>query len=152
MRIIEIVLVLLSVLFAIMKVIAVPGGVVLAALSLFLLSLMYMIFGVALFNGVRFRRMFKATSYQDISRSDVLLGVIYGLVLSLGIFSILFNLMQWGGGGFLRYALLVPLLTVVILSIFVSDAKSALRKNVPWRAVAILLLNLFFVVKYYLMF
>src|SRR6187549_1805637 len=75
----------------------VPGGAWLTMVSLFTLSGIYFGFSFALFNGVRFRKIFDSNSYNDVSIWRVIGAVGVGIGLSSALTGIAFKLLSWTG-------------------------------------------------------
>lgn len=74
-----------------------PGGNLLLILTFLFLSLIYFFLGFALFNGIRFRRLFKSESYKNISSLRILAALAAGFSLSITVIGILFKVMFWPG-------------------------------------------------------
>jgi hypothetical protein len=59
--------------------------------------MLYMYFSFALFNGIRFRNIFKKQSYQGISALRITGAVMTGFALSITLVGLMFKIMSWPG-------------------------------------------------------
>jgi hypothetical protein len=71
---------------------------ILLAISLTLLSFVYYPFGFALFNRIRFRKLFKKISYNKLSAIRILGAIVAGMSLSTFCLGVLFKLFDFKGG------------------------------------------------------
>ena len=69
MKITEKVLIALAIIGIVLHLNMIPGGSILTILSLMSLSCMYFYLGFALFNGLRFREVFKKENYKNLKRN-----------------------------------------------------------------------------------
>jgi len=94
MKKIELALGLIAVFGFILKLLHLPGGAFLNVVSLTTLSMFYMLFGFALFNGIRFRDIAKKGPYQDTNSKRIIgatgLGFALALVINGAAFKLLF--------------------------------------------------------------
>ncbi len=97
MKKIEIVLLIGLILGLIMTIFHLPGSNILTIISLFLLSMLYFYLGFAIFNNIRFRKVFQKKSYKGKSTSRIIIGIGTGLALSVSIIGILFKFQLWPG-------------------------------------------------------
>ena len=93
----ELILIGLAVLALIMKYFHLPASGILTVLSLSSISVIYMYLGFALFNNLRFSKIFKKESYQGISTNRIIGGIGTGLALSFSAIGILFKFQSWPG-------------------------------------------------------
>lgn len=152
MRKTEKILLCLAVIALVMKLFTTPGNVILITFALTLLATIYQFFGFALLNNVSFRGIFKKESYKGLSGVYIIVAILCGFVLGGGIFAILFNIQRWGGGGLLRYVMFFPLLVINVTGIILSVRKIPLGKQILLRGIPILLVDIFFILKYIFVF
>lgn len=103
-----------------------PFSAILITFSCLLLSILYLLFGFALFNNIRFRNILKKESYTGISMLRILLTIGTGFALSSLIIYILFKFQRWSYGDVsLRMCLiwLAIIITVVAIKYLVSKNK-----------------------------
>lgn len=93
----ELILIGLAVLALVMKFFHLPGSGILTVLTLSSISVIYMYLGFALFNKIRFRKIFKKESYKGISTKRIIGGIGTGLALSFSAIGILFKFQSWPG-------------------------------------------------------
>lgn len=74
-----------------------PGSNIILVLSTSLLILFYSSLSFILFNGIRVRKMFTASSYKGIGVGRIIGAIAAGFALSAGLTGILFKLMFWEG-------------------------------------------------------
>src|SRR6478609_10274112 len=92
-----------------------PGGGLLVIWFLLISSMFYFFFGFAIFNNIRFRRIFKKESYKDSSARNIFSGILAGWSFSIAILGILFKIMSWTGANF---NLTVAIISFIILLVF----------------------------------
>ncbi len=93
----ELILIGLAVFALVMKFFHLPGSGILTVLSLSSISVIYMYLGFALFNNLRFRKIFQKDSYKGISTKRIVGGIATGLALSSSAIGILFKFQSWPG-------------------------------------------------------
>jgi hypothetical protein len=120
----EIILIGIAVLALIMKMFHLPASGILTVLSLSSLSVIYAYFGFALFNNIRFRRIFKKETYKEISTKRIIGGVGVGIVLSISAIGILFKFQSWPGASMNLIVGIVGL-TIVTIIFLIKKKKSA---------------------------
>lgn len=74
-----------------------PGAAIMMLIGFASISVFYMYFSFALFNGIAFRGIFKKESYVGISRTRIIGAVLVGFALSVSSVGILFKMMAWPG-------------------------------------------------------
>jgi len=96
----------------------ISGGGILFTISMLSLSMLYLVFGFALCNGIGFRGLFKKRSYRDTTFWRIAGGIAIGHTLSLTIIGILFAFMFWEGAMImLRTSMLTWLLVSIVILI-----------------------------------
>jgi magnesium-transporting ATPase (P-type) len=103
-----------------------PFSSLLISIGCLLLSLLYLFFGFALFNGIRLRDILKKKSYEEISTLRMLLTIIIGFVLSMLIIYILFKFQMWpyGQQGLqISLTMLLIIIIVVLIKYVISKDK-----------------------------
>lgn len=111
----ELILILLALIALIMKLMYLPGSLILIVLSLSSLSLFYFYLGFAFFNGIRFRKILKRESYKGISTQRIIIGIGTGFVLNIAAIGVLFKIQSYSGASMI---LLISLFGLGILMIF----------------------------------
>jgi len=128
----------------IFKIANLPGGSILATISLMSLGFIYFFGGFAFFNKIEIENIFCAKSYKGISALRMMGSIGFGLGLSQVCMGILFQLQHWQGKDIV---LPVGLITVFVLSIIAlvkfSRSKTTFYKAVLLRAAVIGGLGLF---------
>jgi len=123
-----------------------PGGSVLITLSLSLFAVLYMYFSFGLFNGIRFRKMFKKASYANITTMRIVGSVMVGLALAILMTGILFKVMSWPGAGInLLFGLVATLIGGAVAAVKLINVKApfyqrVLKRVAVWGTVGSLLL------------
>jgi hypothetical protein len=113
----ELILIGIAVLALLMKFLHLPASGILTVLSLSSISVIYMYLGFALFNNLRFRKIFKKESYKEISTKRIIGGVGAGLALSVSAIGILFKFQSWPGASVNLIIGIVGLTVVTIISL-----------------------------------
>ena len=113
----ERILVLLVALGAILKFTLISGGSVLFLFSLLALITIYFYFSFLLFNGIRFRHIFKKHAYKGISGLRLAFVILSGFSLSVLLTGVVFKLMYWPGAGVNLLLGMSACLIVLVLAI-----------------------------------
>ncbi len=113
----ELILIGIAIIAMIMKFFHMPFSGVLTVLSFTFLSVIYMYFGFALFNNIRFRKIFKKETYKEISTKRIIGGVSAGFALSVSVVGIMFKFQSWPGASFNLYSGIAMLTVIAIISI-----------------------------------
>ena len=92
-----------------------PGGSLLVILFLTLSSMFYFWFGFAVFNDIRFRKIFKKESYLGIGSNKILEAIVTGWVMSFIILGILFKIMSWTGATFVLASGIIGSIIILII-------------------------------------
>jgi hypothetical protein len=94
----------------------IPGYGILTVLSLSILACIYYPFGFAFFNQIKIRRIFKKTSYQELSAIRIIGAIGAGMTLSTICIGILFRLQHYTGGQMNLIIGLVSTLIIIIIA------------------------------------
>lgn len=113
----ELILIGLAALALIMKFLHLPASGILTVLSLSSISMIYFYLGFALFNNLRFRKIFKKESYKEISTKRIVGGIGVGLTLSISAIGILFKFQSWPGASVNLIMGIIGLSVVTIISL-----------------------------------
>jgi len=117
-----------------LKVLLINGGGVITVLSLSFLSLLYFIFGFALFNDIPLRNVFKKQTYDPISKGRLVGSILLGFALSALVIGILFSVQLYNGSQFQLINGLVWTTAILIVSIVrLASTKSIFYKQVITR-------------------
>jgi hypothetical protein len=128
---------------------SVAGGAMFTALTLVLLSLLYLFFGFALLNKIRFRKLFKKEAYKGISLISIIFAFLVGNFLSTAVLGVLFELLSWEGtrsilGTAIACMATAPLLVLIEYLVTRSDLyKSALPRILIWGGLTLFLFLLY---------
>ena len=135
----EKVLLLIVFIGLILKYLHVPGSSAILILSPSSLSLFYMYFSFAFFNGIELKKVFKKQSYQGIGKMRIIGAIGTGVGLSVGAIGILFKLSTWPGSYVQLLTSLLALALVVIVSFYkLNKSQSAVYLKILKRAVPVL--------------
>jgi hypothetical protein len=148
MRILEKLLVSLTVIALLLTSFEIPGGMLLAFISLQSLFLIYTLFSFALFNDVRFSHIFKRSEYDNVQSFDIMYSVVTGVEIGIGVQAILFSLHPWPGARLLTYLRFLPLFGICAISIFMIIKKKPLGSRLLVRAAPVLCGLVYFIIKY----
>src|SRR5690554_4892641 len=96
----EIIIGTLSIIALGLNLLLIPGGGVLTVLTLSTLSTIYFYFSFALFNDIRFRKIFKKDSYENISRWRIIGAIGTGFALSATTAGLMCKFQSWPGADF----------------------------------------------------
>lgn len=95
----------------------IPGGSLFGVAHIISLSLLYLLFGFAIFNKISLRKILKESSYANTSKQRIFGTICLGIALSITLMGILFRLMFWPGSTFNLSFGLILLVIIMILSI-----------------------------------
>jgi 4-hydroxybenzoate polyprenyltransferase len=113
----EIGLIAIGFLGLIFKLLHLPGGALFILVPFIILALTYMYLGFALFNGIKFRKIFKKDSYHNIKTPRIIGAIGTGLALNCSIFGIIFRFLNYPGASYLLLFGLVCTSIITIISI-----------------------------------
>lgn len=139
----EIILVGVAIISTIFRIMHLIGAHFLTVLSFTFLSCLYFYFSFAIFNGIRFRDIFKKASYQGISALRIIGAIVTGIAISMAIVGMEFRIMRWPGASIMLMVggLVLCLLTVTaIIKYFSSKAPfylNILKRVVPYTILAV---------------
>ncbi len=134
----EIILGIIAIAGIIMRLMAIPGGVILTLISLTVLSTLYYFLSFALLNGIRLRKIFKKESYAEINAQKIIAAILAGFSLSILTMGILFKIQSYPGANLMLIIGLVYIAIVALLSVtYYLRKKSALTKRVLYRSLVI---------------
>lgn len=107
-----------------MRLVLIPGALMLIFLSDWFLALLYLFFGFAIFNDVK--KVFSGAEYSVLALSNIISGIFLGLAFFLLLLGIQFRLRLVPYSGFL---LLLGLCMIAIISVTMLSVKQELFKN-----------------------
>ena len=113
----ELILILLALIALIMKLMYLPGSLILIVLSLPTLSLFYFYLGFAFFNGIGFRKILKRESYKGISTQRIIIGIGTGFALNIAAIGVLFKIQSYSGASMILFISLFGLGILMIFSV-----------------------------------
>ena len=113
----ELILIAISIVVLLMRFFHLPGSAILTVISLSSVSVFYLYLGFMLFNGIRFRKVFKKESYKGISTKRIFGGIGTGIALSFSAIGILFKFQSWPGASFQLGIGLFGLTIVTLISL-----------------------------------
>jgi len=117
MKIFEKILAVVICIALIMKFFEIPGGGILAVISLGTLCFFYYFLGFAFFNQIGFNNLFNKQSYNSISALRMLGAIGAGTALSTLSLGVLYKLQYWTGGDSILISGFVSILIVLIVAI-----------------------------------
>jgi hypothetical protein len=117
MKKIEIILIALGFLGLTMILMHLPGGSFFTLTPFIILAFIYMYSGFALFNGIRFRRVFKKDSYHNIKPTRIVGAIGIGMALNISILGVIFKFLHYPGASFLLLAGLVSTGIIATVSV-----------------------------------
>jgi hypothetical protein len=115
MKKLELIFVLLSLVSILLNLFLIPMANLFMLLSLSFLSLFYMYFSFAFFNGVQLRNIFKKVAYSDVSALRIVGAIGTGVALSQTIIGLIFKFNEWPGAFVMMSVGLSGLLVVAIV-------------------------------------
>jgi len=121
----EKIIAIIAILAFTLKFSGIPGANILLIISFASLSILYFPFGVALFNGINLKDIFKKESYQGLSVLRIIGSFGVGNALSTLSYGIQFKLLHWPNG--ITY--LVTGLILVIIALLFAGYKYFESKN-----------------------
>jgi 4-hydroxybenzoate polyprenyltransferase len=143
MKKVEIILVALSIVGLCLSILLIVGGNFSTVIGLSLLSMIYFVFGFALFNGIGTREIFKKSGSLKTLR--ILGGIATGMAMSVGLTGILFTALSWSGSSMM---LLIGVIVLSALSITAaikySTNKDSFYRNILLRIVPTAIVALVF--------
>jgi uncharacterized protein len=143
MKLTEKILAGLGLLGIILKLMLIPGGSIVFLLGIQLLSIVYFIFGFALFNKIRLRNIFKGDSYAHTNVMRIIGGVCTGLCLSVLLTGIMFKILLWPGAAPMLIIGLVPGAVILVIAfIKLLTTKNSYYTGVMIRMGAALLISM----------
>ncbi|HON20965.1 MAG TPA: hypothetical protein PLW70_06510 [Bacteroidales bacterium] len=101
----------------ILKLIRIPGSMILLILILGALAFLYYPFGFALFNRIGFRQIFKKKSYEGLSALRIIGSIGAGMAFSAICMGILFKIQRWAGVNLMLIDGLVPTFIILIIAL-----------------------------------
>jgi hypothetical protein len=130
MRITEIILSTIGTLGVLMSVLLIGGGNILTVIALTLLLLLHLLFGFAIYNGVKLRHVFKKASWESISTLKILGGIAAGLSVWAMLTGILYKVMIWpGANAMLQNGLFIAAITLLIALIKRKKSVAVIYRN-----------------------
>ena len=113
----EIIMLILFGVALILKLASIPGGSILSTLSLCSLACFYFYLGLAFFNNIKLKNIFKGSSYKDISALRIIVSIGVGCGFSALCCGILFKIQHWPGGMIMLSVGLIEVLIMVIIAL-----------------------------------
>lgn len=98
------------------KLVPVPFNGVVITVAVLSLSVLYFLFGFAVFSKIGFRNIFKKNSYEHLKFVDILLCVLTGMAFQSLTSGMLFQLQYWPGANVMAFAGLVTTLPFLIVA------------------------------------
>ena len=100
----------------VLKFTLIPGGGILATVSLMPLAIFYCFLSFAYFNNIKLKNIFSTKSYRGISTLRITGSIGTGLGLSAICMGILFKIQHWPGGDFFSTVGLIAVIIVAIIA------------------------------------
>ena len=131
MRKMEFFLIIGAVIGLLMALFNVPLDSLIVSVFFVTLGCLYYAFGFALFNGIRFRNIFKADSYKGIGTWRILTAIGTGLALSVLVIGFMFSILSYP----MAEALLVVGIVLTAIMIVLTLIKNAQEKDNFYRTI-----------------
>jgi hypothetical protein len=123
----------------------ISGGGLFTTFFIFVLAFFYLIFSFALFNGIRFKDVFRKGGYQNSSWRKIVFAIITGYVLFTLLIGIMFRIQYWAGAGMiLKLGILQSIPVLVFALIRYMSVASAFCSKIMMRLIILLFIGLFF--------
>ena len=141
----EKILIVLFIIGQVFRLMYLQGGEILSLVSAAALGFLYLFFGFALLNDVRFRALFKKKTYAELTRNDILLSLFAGAALFIAVTGGVFKLQFYGGADLLvdlAFVLLVAALVMTLIFYFSDNRvhfKRSLERLIPYCTVMLVL-------------
>lgn len=150
MKKIEISLLALSILAFLFKLFHIPTADILLILSLTGLSCIYFYLGIAIFNNVPARKIFKSEAYKHISSSRSVGAILTGIALSMALIGIMFSLLHYPGAMVMLTAGFISMLVIFFIVLIKRLKKdNTFYPSILKRLVPAGLITLFLLLKYF---
>lgn len=140
----ELILVIIAMAGVTLRILELPGGGVLTVLPLTILSIIYMLLGFVVLNGLQIRKVFKRETYKDVSQGNLKFSMIAGWTFSIVLIAIFSKIQSYPGLENLIGFWLIILSVLIVVAIFLqSRNKSDLNVRILKRGIPILLAGIF---------
>ncbi len=126
MKVLEKVAFVSAIIGLMLRMLLMPVGNILFALSIFTISLLYFILSFALLNEISFRGIFRKASYKGIPSLHILGAILCGWTMFAACIAILFKIEYWQGAGIFLIQGLILLMVVNIISLVKRQGKHPL--------------------------
>jgi len=131
MKTLEKVIGLVIIISLIMKLTLIPGGSILAVISLTTLACIYYPLGFAFFNKIRLRKIFKRDSYKGLTKFRIIGAIGIGMGLAAICIGILFKFQHWPGADtYLSSGLVTTLIILIVAMIRFIKSKDNFYKRI----------------------
>lgn len=117
MKKLEIILSVSAILAIILKFMVIPGSGFVTVLIFMTLAILYY-FGFALFNNIRFREIFKTSSYRSTNSKRIIGAIALGFSLSMVTIGMLFKLQLWTGAASQLTIGIIFLTAIFLIALF----------------------------------
>ncbi len=145
MKKLEIVLIAGAVIGLLMSLFDVPLNSLFVSLFYFALGLLYFYFGFALFNGIRFRDIFKADSYKGVGPWKIAIAIGTGIALSDLTVGLMLSINKYPmAKSFLSTGLVLTAIMIVLALIKNARDKSPFYRNIIQRCLVFLIIAVAF--------
>ncbi len=147
MRKLEIILTILPLIGILFRILHLPGADILVLIPFTLLAFIYFYFGFALFNGIRFREVFKKSTYSKIEELNIPFGAAAGVALSIGVLGISFKLVSLPGALILLMLGAIGLIIITSIAWVKKETRSdnvfqkVIKRSIPFGLVCVFLLS-----------
>lgn len=130
-----------------LRIIGLPGGIMLLFLSAIILSMFYFYLGFAYFNGISFRGIFKKKSYVSLTATKIVYAIITGWVWSWLPLVVLFKGMAWPGLSLIQTIALAVFIifSLITLLSFLITKKRFFKLLLPRLLIGLLITAVFFI-------
>ena len=127
----EITLIIIGLFGIVIDLLHLPGASILIMVPLVILSFLYTYLGLALFNNIKIKEIFRRTSYQNVNLNRILVGIGTGMALGSSVMGIIFKFLSWpGSAAMLGIGFLSTLVIGIISLIKRKNDKQRFYKNI----------------------
>lgn len=119
------------------KTVPIVGTSIIITLAGLTLSLLYFIFGFAVFTKIGFRKIFKKDSYANIKPWDIIICVFTGFAFQTLISALVFQIQHWPGTNVMSFIGLISSVPFILLAVILSITQNSfiytriLKRGIP---------------------
>lgn len=142
MKKLEVILASISIIAFLLIFMTFPGATELFTIGLSVLSIIYFYLSFALLNNIRLRKIFKKKSYEEVSKTEIVLAILTGVALSVFSVGIMFKMIFLPGADEMLSIGLFFTSVVVIMALTMTKIKQLDFRKLYYRLVPFFILGL----------